>query len=61
MSLFFQVEKLEKLTGFLYTLGVPHRLLEEDIYEGYLIPKSSLVIVNIWYALHFYLIFVTVL
>lgn len=31
-------------------LGVPHRLIEDDVYEGYLIPKGTLVIANIWYA-----------
>ena len=30
--------------------GVPHRLMEDDIYEGYLLPKGSIVIANIWYA-----------
>ncbi|GJE86537.1 cytochrome P450 [Phanerochaete sordida] len=33
-------------------LGVPHRLLEDDVYEGYLIPKGSIVISNIWNILH---------
>lgn len=33
-------------------LGVPHRLMEDDIYEGYLIPKGSIVIANIWQMLH---------
>ncbi|EKM56472.1 uncharacterized protein PHACADRAFT_207702 [Phanerochaete carnosa HHB-10118-sp] len=32
--------------------GVPHRLTEDDIYEGYLIPKGSIVIANIWKILH---------
>lgn len=29
-------------------LGVPHRVMEDNIHEGYLIPKGSLVIPNIW-------------
>ncbi|EKM56476.1 uncharacterized protein PHACADRAFT_141167 [Phanerochaete carnosa HHB-10118-sp] len=31
-------------------LGVPHRLLEDDMYDGYLIPKGSIVIANIWFV-----------
>ncbi|TFK49674.1 cytochrome P450 [Heliocybe sulcata] len=33
-------------------LGVPHRLQEDDVHEGYLIPRDSLVIPNIWKFLH---------
>ncbi|TFK49671.1 cytochrome P450 [Heliocybe sulcata] len=33
-------------------LGVPHRLREDDIHEGYFIPKDSLIIPNIWKFLH---------
>ncbi|THH18030.1 hypothetical protein EW146_g2895 [Bondarzewia mesenterica] len=33
-------------------LGVTHRLMEDDIHDGYLIPKGSLVIPNIWNFLH---------
>nr|BED43007.1 cytochrome P450 monooxygenase [Trametes versicolor] len=29
-------------------LGVPHRLIRDDEYRGYLIPKGTLVIVNLW-------------
>ena len=29
-------------------LGVPHRLTEDDEYEGHLIPKGSVVVANIW-------------
>lgn len=35
-----------------YPEGVPHRLTEEDVYEGYFLPKGSIVIVNNWYADH---------
>ncbi|RAL13437.1 cytochrome P450 [Aspergillus homomorphus CBS 101889] len=28
--------------------GIPHECTEDDIYEGYLIPKGSIVIPNIW-------------
>ncbi|KDQ62053.1 hypothetical protein JAAARDRAFT_122537 [Jaapia argillacea MUCL 33604] len=33
-------------------LGVPHRLMEDDVHNGYLIPKGSIVIPNIWNILH---------
>ena len=29
-------------------LGFPHLSTEEDVYEGYFIPKGSIVIPNIW-------------
>jgi cytochrome P450 len=29
--------------------GVPHMLIEDDIHNGYLIPKGSLIIPNQWY------------
>ena len=29
-------------------LGLPHRLMEDDVYEGMCIPKGSLVFANIW-------------
>ncbi|KAI0790121.1 cytochrome P450 [Irpex lacteus] len=31
-------------------LGIPHATAKEDIYKGYVIPKGSMVIVNIWYV-----------
>lgn len=34
-------------------LGVPHRLLQDDVYEGYHLPRGTLVIANIWYAVRF--------
>ena len=30
--------------------GIPHRSLEDDEYRGYLIPKGSIVVSNIWCA-----------
>ncbi|EGO01616.1 hypothetical protein SERLA73DRAFT_166166 [Serpula lacrymans var. lacrymans S7.3] len=33
-------------------LAVPHRVTEDDVHEGYLIPKGSLIMPNIWYMLH---------
>lgn len=32
-------------------IGVAHRLMEDDTYNGYLIPKGSLIYPNIWYVL----------
>ena len=29
-------------------LGVPHVASEDDVYEGYFIPKGSSVIANLW-------------
>lgn len=33
-------------------LGLPHRVTEDDIYNGYFIPAGSLVFANIWAILH---------
>jgi len=32
-------------------LGLRHRVIEDDVYEGYLIPKGTIVIANIWSAI----------
>ncbi|OAX35253.1 cytochrome P450 [Rhizopogon vinicolor AM-OR11-026] len=32
--------------------GVPHRVMEDDIHDGYYIPKGSLIIPNIWFMLN---------
>ncbi|KAK7443503.1 hypothetical protein VKT23_015676 [Stygiomarasmius scandens] len=29
-------------------IGVPHRLTQDDVYEGYLLPKGSTMIYNVW-------------
>ncbi|KAJ7703909.1 cytochrome P450 [Mycena rosella] len=29
-------------------ISIPHRLIEDDYYEGHLIPKGSIVIANVW-------------
>ena len=28
--------------------GIPHRVMEDNIHEGYLIPKGALIIPNVW-------------
>lgn len=29
---------------------MPHAVMEDDTYKGYLIPKGTTVLANIWYA-----------
>jgi len=31
---------------------IPHRLIEDDVYNGYFIPKGTLVLANLWCMLH---------
>ncbi|KAF9474971.1 cytochrome P450 [Pholiota conissans] len=33
-------------------LSLPHAVSEDDVYEGYYIPKGTLVLPNIWHMLH---------
>ncbi|KAI0049104.1 cytochrome P450 [Auriscalpium vulgare] len=33
-------------------LGLPHAALEDDVYEGYFIPKGSLIMTNVWVMMH---------
>ncbi|KAL4247164.1 cytochrome P450 family protein [Abortiporus biennis] len=33
-------------------LGVPHKLMEDDEYNGYFIPKGTIIIPNFWATLH---------
>ncbi|KAM5534862.1 hypothetical protein V8D89_011417 [Ganoderma adspersum] len=33
-------------------MGFPHQLIEDDVHEGYFLPKGTLVLVNIWKILH---------
>jgi len=39
-----------------FDVAVPHRLIQDDIHEGYFIPKGALVIPNVWYVLSFTLV-----
>lgn len=32
-------------------MGVPHMSTEDDLYEGYLIPKGSILLPNVWSVL----------
>lgn len=29
-------------------MGLPHLVTEDDVYEGYLIPKGAIIVPNIW-------------
>ena len=46
-----------------FSQGIPHRLTEDDIHNGWFLPKGSIVIANIWslirlhYSLSPFLIF----
>jgi cytochrome P450 len=31
--------------------GLPHMAMDDDIYEGYLIEKGTMIMANIWYGL----------
>ncbi|KAH9041234.1 cytochrome P450 [Lactarius pseudohatsudake] len=33
-------------------LGAPHCIEQDDVHDGYLIPKGSIIIANIWHFLH---------
>ncbi|KAI0036969.1 cytochrome P450 [Vararia minispora EC-137] len=33
-------------------MGLPHRLAEDDIYEGFVLPKGSIILSNAWLMLH---------
>lgn len=34
----------------LYKPGIRHRVIQDDVYNGYFIPKGTIVIANIWYV-----------
>ncbi|KAF4609871.1 hypothetical protein D9613_010412 [Agrocybe pediades] len=35
-----------------FPMGIPHATREDDVYEGYEIPKGALIMPNIWHMLH---------
>jgi cytochrome P450 len=35
-------------------LGLPHRTTEDDIWDGYWIPKGAAVLPNVWFCRHLY-------
>ncbi|KAH9849090.1 cytochrome P450 [Lenzites betulinus] len=44
---------LEVLRWYIVTpIGGPHLSTEDDVHEGYFIPKGSYVLANLWYILH---------
>lgn len=36
----------------LHLIAVPHRVTQDDYYDGYFIPKGSLLIPNLWKLTH---------
>lgn len=38
--------------GVLHVAALPHRVTEDDIHEGYFIPKGTTVFANIWSVSH---------
>jgi len=32
-------------------MGLPHMTTQDDVFNGYLIPKGAIILANIWYAL----------
>jgi hypothetical protein len=34
-----------------HPIGIPHATAEDDVYEGYCIPRGSTILVNIWHIL----------
>lgn len=35
---------------YLWFLGLPHRLRQDDTHAGYFFPKDTIVLANIWYV-----------
>lgn len=33
-------------------IGLPHRVSEDDLYDGYFIPKGTMIIANVWAIMH---------
>jgi cytochrome P450 len=33
-------------------LGLPHRVMEDDVYENYIIPKGATIFLNVWYVVY---------
>lgn len=31
-------------------MGLPHEVTEDDVYQGYLIPKGAIIMPNIWFV-----------
>lgn len=42
-----------KLEVSLFHVGVPHRSMQDDVYEGHFIPTGTTVIGNVWWAAFF--------
>ena len=35
------------------SIALPHRVTQDDVYQGFSIPKGTIVIGNVWYVFHF--------
>lgn len=45
-----RLSRLPLHVGSVGPLAAPHTLTEDDNYEGYFIPKGTVVILNVWYV-----------
>ena len=41
---------LTQIDALAFHVGVPHRSMQDDVYEGYFIPAGTTVIENVWWA-----------
>jgi len=44
---YFEALLCEVIRTYIYGIGVPHMVCEDDVYNGYFIPKGAIVLVNV--------------